>query len=84
MATKNIPRLVSRRVRDKTYHTWQPTKYVKRLGFAQESFGTDEDRAIRRSLELNAQVEAHGRAPRDRRHPDYPGAPDRLARDAER
>ncbi len=58
MATKNIPHLVSRRVGDKVYHTWQPTKYVKRLGFVQESFGTDEDRAIRRSIELNTWVEA--------------------------
>lgn len=57
LATKNIPRLVSRRIGDKTYHTWQPTKYVKRLGFVQESFSTDEALAIRRSVELNAQVE---------------------------
>ena len=58
LAIKNIPRLVSRPIGDKVYHTWQPTKYVKRLGFAQESFGTDEAKAIRRSVELNAQVKA--------------------------
>ena len=58
MATKNIPRLVSRRIGNKTYHTWQPSKYIRLLGFAQESFGTDRDRAIIRSVELNAQVEA--------------------------
>ena len=58
MVRVTIPRLVSRRIRGKTYWTWQPGKYVKRLGFAQESFGTDRDRAIIRSLELNAQVEA--------------------------
>ena len=57
MATKNIPRLVSQRVGDKTYHAWQPSKYVRRLGFTREAFGTDEARAIVRSLELNAQVE---------------------------
>ncbi len=42
MIRVNIPRLVSRRIGGKTYYTWQPTKVVKALGFAQESFGTDE------------------------------------------
>ena len=65
MVKVNIPCLVSRRIRGKTYWTWQPTRAVKALGFAQESFGTDRDRAIIRSLELNAQVEAE-RAKRDR------------------
>ena len=65
MATKNIPRLVSQRVGDKTYHAWQPTKFVRRLGFTREAFGTDEARAIIRSLELNDQVE-EARAELDR------------------
>ena len=52
----------------KTYWTWRPTEYVRRLGFAQESFGTDRDRAIIRSVELNAQVEAE-RAKRDQPEP---------------
>ncbi len=65
MATVEIPRLVARRVRGKTYWTWQPTRAVKALGFKQESFGTDRDRAIIRSLELKAQVEA-ARAKRNR------------------
>ncbi len=61
MVRANIPRLISRRIRGKTYWTWRPTEYVRRLGFKQESFGTDRDRAIIR----NAQVEAE-RAKRDR------------------
>ena len=65
MVRVNIPRLVSRRIGDKTYHTWQPSKYIRLLGFAQESFGTDRDRAIIRSLELNAEV-IEARAKRDR------------------
>ena len=58
MATVEIPRLVARHIGGKTYWTWQPTKYVRRLGFAQKSFGTDRDRAITQSIKLNAQVEA--------------------------
>ena len=65
MAIVEIPRLVARHIGGKTYWTWQPTKYVKRLGFKQESFGTDETLAITRSVELNAEVEAV-RAKRDR------------------
>ncbi len=65
MVRVNIPRLISRRVRGKTYWTWKPSEYVRRLGFKQESFGIDRDRAIIRSVELNAQVEAE-RAKRHR------------------
>ena len=57
MVRVNIPRLVARRIRGKTYYTWQPTRAVKAMGFEQESFGTDRDRAIVRSLELNKAVE---------------------------
>ena len=65
MVRVNILRLISRRIRGKTFWTWQPSEYVRRLGFQQESFGIDRDRAIIRSVELNAQVEA-ARAKRDR------------------
>ena len=58
MVRVNIPRLVSRRIRGKTYWTWQPSRAVRALGFTQESFGTDRDRAIIRSVELSAQVAA--------------------------
>ena len=64
MAIVEIPRLYSRHIGGKTYWTWQPTKYVKRLGFEQKSFGTNRDRAITQSIKLNAQVEA-ARAERD-------------------
>ncbi len=46
MVRVNIPRLVARRIRGKTYWTWQPSRAVRALGFTQESFGTDRDRAI--------------------------------------
>ncbi len=49
MVRVNIPRLISRRIRGKTYWTWQPTRAVKALGYKQESFGTDRDRAIIRT-----------------------------------
>ena len=65
MVRVDIPHLVSRRIGGKTYWTWQPGKYIRRLGFSQESFGTDRDRAIIRSLELNAEV-IEARAKRDR------------------
>ncbi len=67
MVSVNIPRLVSRRIGGRTYWTWQPTRAVKALGFQQEWF-TDRDRAIIRSVELNAQVEAE-RAKRDQPEP---------------
>ena len=65
MVRVNISRLTARRIRGKTYFAWRPTRAVKALGFEQESFGTDETRAIIRSVELNAQVKAE-RAKRDR------------------
>ena len=65
MVQVNIPYLVERRIRGKVYYTWQPGRHVRALGFRQKSFGTDRDRAITRSVELNAEVEAV-RAKRDR------------------